>query len=117
MRFQGLSACNHVGSGLIRQSMRLLCMIFSDGHFRGPVLCCSSIRLLSAKNGTLRAMSARPKNANRKTCGNSPPLHDNFCLLILKLLPTTLTLENAMAPAATIGFSSPSAASGIAATL
>lgn len=38
-------------------------------------------------------------------------------LLSRKLLSTTLTLENAMAPAAIIGFKSPSAARGIAATL
>src|SRR5258708_4662972 len=43
--------------------------------------------------------------------------YDSFCLLIRKLFPTTLTLEIAMAPAATIGLRSPNAASGIAATL
>ena len=34
-----------------------------------------------------------------------------------KLLPTTVTLESAIAAAATIGFNRPSAARGIAATL
>ena len=34
----------------------------------------------------------------------------SFCRLIRKLLPTTLTLEIAIAPAATIGLSSPRAA-------
>ena len=36
---------------------------------------------------------------------------------ILKLFPTTLTLENAIAPAAIIGLNSPNAANGSAATL
>ena len=43
--------------------------------------------------------------------------YSNSCLLILKLFPTTLTLEIAIAPAATIGFKSPRAAKGIAAIL
>lgn len=37
--------------------------------------------------------------------------------LILRLFPTTLTLEKAMAPAAMIGLSNPRAASGKAAML
>ena len=43
--------------------------------------------------------------------------HVRRCRLIRKLFPTTLTLEIAIAPAATIGLRNPSAASGIAATL
>lgn len=43
--------------------------------------------------------------------------HISFFRLILRLFPTTLTLENAIAPAAIIGLNKPSAASGIAATL
>jgi hypothetical protein len=42
---------------------------------------------------------------------------DIFCLLIRKLFPTTLMLESAIAPAAIIGLSNPSAASGMAAML
>jgi len=44
-------------------------------------------------------------------------LHISFFLLIRKLFPTTLTLENAITPAAIMGLNSPSAASGMAATL
>jgi hypothetical protein len=47
----------------------------------------------------------------------APLSYRSFCRLILKLLPTTLTLESAMAPAAIMGLSRPKAASGIAARL